>query len=134
MEDIGREANLSPGLPYRYFSSKEDIIQTAFTESLSRLGVIEPAQDQADFSKYVEGAIRHAAAALTRARRALLRLPCGGWAIGDDLSRHGSIHAKWQPDAADPGCAAPASASRLPAAGLPAAVSNSQPAQHPFVL
>lgn len=64
MEDIGREANLSPGLPYRYFSSKEEIIQAAFTESLSRLGVIEPAQDQADFSTYVEDVIRHVSARL----------------------------------------------------------------------
>ncbi len=64
MEDIGREANLSPGLPYRYFSSKEELIQSAFTQSLSGLGVIEPPKDQADFATYVEGVTRHVTARL----------------------------------------------------------------------
>lgn len=64
MEDIGREANLSPGLPYRYFSSKDEIIRHAFTESLSRLGVVEHARDEVDFPTYVENVVRHVTARL----------------------------------------------------------------------
>jgi AcrR family transcriptional regulator len=64
MEDIGREANLSPGLPYRYFSSKEEIIRVVFTESLSRLGAIEQAGDQADFPTYIKNALRYVLAGL----------------------------------------------------------------------
>jgi len=36
MEDIGQEAGLSPGLAYRYFDSKEDIILATIEDSLSR--------------------------------------------------------------------------------------------------
>lgn len=38
MEDIGQEAGLSPGLAYRYFDSKEDIILATIEDSLNRLG------------------------------------------------------------------------------------------------
>jgi TetR/AcrR family transcriptional repressor of uid operon len=36
MEDIGQEAGLSPGLAYRYFDGKEDIILATIEDSLER--------------------------------------------------------------------------------------------------
>lgn len=38
MEDIGQEAGLSPGLAYRYFDSKEDIILATIEDSVNRSG------------------------------------------------------------------------------------------------
>jgi AcrR family transcriptional regulator len=38
MEEIGQEAGLSPGVAYRYFDSKEDIILATIEDSLDRSG------------------------------------------------------------------------------------------------
>jgi AcrR family transcriptional regulator len=38
MEEIGQEAGLSPGVAYRYFDSKEDIILATIQDSLDRSG------------------------------------------------------------------------------------------------
>lgn len=38
MEEIGQEAGLSPGVAYRYFDSKEDIILATIQDSLKRSG------------------------------------------------------------------------------------------------
>ena len=60
MEDIGREAGLSPGLPYRYFSSKEEIIHATIEESRSRVPLIpEQVKGQAGFFDFVDAVIRY---------------------------------------------------------------------------
>jgi len=38
MEEIGQEADLSPGVAYRYFENKEDIILATIQDSLDRAG------------------------------------------------------------------------------------------------
>jgi len=38
MEEIGKEADLSPGVAYRYFDSKEDIILATIQDSVERSG------------------------------------------------------------------------------------------------
>lgn len=38
MEEIGQEAGLSPGVAYRYFASKEDIILATIEDSVNRSG------------------------------------------------------------------------------------------------
>lgn len=38
MEEIGNEAGLSPGVAYRYFSSKDEIIEASITSGLERWG------------------------------------------------------------------------------------------------
>jgi AcrR family transcriptional regulator len=38
MEEIGQEAGLSPGVAYRYFENKEDIILATIQDSLDRAG------------------------------------------------------------------------------------------------
>lgn len=60
MEDIGREAGLSPGLAYHYFSNKEEIIQASITESRSRIPLLsERLREQADFPGFVETVVKY---------------------------------------------------------------------------
>jgi TetR/AcrR family transcriptional repressor of uid operon len=55
MEDIGQEAGLSPGLAYRYFDSKEDIILATIEDSLNRLGrFFETEADEEDSLRVIE--------------------------------------------------------------------------------
>lgn len=55
MEDIGQEAGLSPGLAYRYFDSKEDIILATIEDSLNRLGhFFETEADEEDTLRVIE--------------------------------------------------------------------------------
>lgn len=60
MVDIAREAGISTGLAYRYFASKDEIIQASITQVRSKIPLLsEQLQEKADFLGFVETLIKY---------------------------------------------------------------------------
>jgi AcrR family transcriptional regulator len=53
MEDIGNEAGLSPGVAYRYFNNKEDIILATIEDSVDRSGHLYKTMAEEMDTRYV---------------------------------------------------------------------------------
>jgi len=58
MEDIGNEAGVSPGVAYRYFANKEDIIEASLMSGLERWGDYMAEMEAGDFLQGLDALTR----------------------------------------------------------------------------